>query len=156
MPRSPASTCVSTCAIRPRARPRPRCCACSPAGARRWSRNTASSPTWLAAERGDGGMGLDVVLMRGLMGGAGAPSAGEESEEGGDVEGGGEDAGRERWLSMPWVPLPRDLAPGESAELRVAVRRPPGPVRLRLKPRLIGRASLPFRWLGSAVWERAL
>jgi glycosyltransferase involved in cell wall biosynthesis len=100
-----------------------------------------SSATWLGSERGEGGMALDVVLLRG--------------SDSADAE--GEDSGRDDpWLSQPWVLLPRDLAPGETAELRVAVRRPPGAVRLRLKPRLLGREGVPFRWLGNAIWERAL
>ena len=86
-------------------------------------------------------MALDVVLLRGADSG----------------EAGAEDSGRsDPWLSQPWVALPRDLAPGETTELRVAVRRPPGAVRLRLKPRLLGREGVPFRWLDNAIWERAL
>ncbi len=100
-----------------------------------------SRATWLGSERGEGGMALDVVLLRG------------EEPDGGAAE----DAGRaDPWLAQPWVALARDLAPGETAELRVAVRRPPGPVRLRLKPRLLGREGFPFRWQGDAVWERSL
>jgi hypothetical protein len=36
--------------------------------------------------------------------------------------------------SRPWLPLPRDLAPGESAELALDLRRPLAPARLRLAP----------------------
>jgi len=59
---------------------------------------------WLAAWRGAGGVALRSVL---------------------DTPRGDLLAGR------PWLPLPRDLAPGESHRFEVEIRRPPGPARLR-------------------------
>jgi hypothetical protein len=58
---------------------------------------------WLAAHRGPGGAALRLSLRLSLASG-------------------GEDllAGR------PWLPLPRDLAAGESCRLEAEVRRPPG------------------------------
>lgn len=59
---------------------------------------------WLAAHRGPGGLALQVSLL--------TPE--------GDVL-----AGR------PWLPLPRDLAAGESHRFELEVRRPPGEATLR-------------------------
>lgn len=95
-----------------------------------------SEAGWLSAESGDAGMAIEWSLLR-----PGAVTAPLDE--------------------APWLPVPRDLAPGESQEFRVSVRRPPGPVRLRIKPRLLGREGFSFRWQecadgGSAIWERAL
>lgn len=75
---------------------------------------------WLAAHRGPGGMALEVVL------------AGEGGEE-----------------HPRWLPLPRDVAPGEEARIEVELRRPPGPARLSVAPRVLAapEARLPS-------WER--
>ncbi|HEX9940810.1 MAG TPA: glycosyltransferase family 4 protein [Thermoanaerobaculia bacterium] len=52
----------------------------------------------------------------------------------------------------PWLPLPRDLAPGEEVWLETDVRRPPGPARLSIEPHLIGGVSLSY--LGGPCWEQ--
>ncbi len=97
-------------------------------------RFTNTSPArFLGAERGEGGMAIAISLLRGDA-----------------------DAVGERPGDAPWLALPRDLDPGEACVLRAAVRRPPGAVRLRVKPRLLGRTELPFRWLGQAIWEREI
>ena len=72
---------------------------------------------WLAAERGPGGMALEVRLS------AEVPVP-----------------------PRPWLPLPRDLAAGESARFEVDLRRPPGPVVLDLALRVIDRpgAAVPL------------
>jgi hypothetical protein len=62
---------------------------------------------WLAARRGPGGVAFAVRL---------------------ETPGGDPDPHR------PWLPLPRDLAPGEEVTLALDLRRPPGPARLRLVP----------------------
>jgi glycosyltransferase involved in cell wall biosynthesis len=88
-------------------------------------RNTGFA-RWLAGTRGPGGVALVVKLW-------------------GD---GGEDllAGR------PWLPLPRDLAPGEEVRFEAEVRRPPGAAHLWIEPHLFG--GLGFSKLGGPVWER--
>lgn len=62
---------------------------------------------WLAARRGPGGVAFEVRV---------------------------EGAGAETEPPRPWLPLPRDLAPGESAVLALHLRRPLEPARLRLAP----------------------
>jgi hypothetical protein len=62
---------------------------------------------WLAARRGPGGVAFEVRV---------------------------EGAGGDPETSRPWLPLPRDLAPGESAALALDLRRPLVPARLRLAP----------------------
>jgi glycosyltransferase involved in cell wall biosynthesis len=83
---------------------------------------------WLAGDRGPGGMAVVVKLLVGWH----------------DLLGEG---GR-------WLPLPRDLAPGEEVLLETEVRRPPGPVRLEIEPHLFGGSRLSL--LGGPLWERAL
>ena len=78
---------------------------------------------WLAGERGEGGVALEIDL-----------------------------AGEER--ARPWMPLPRDLAPGEAWCLELELRRPLGPARLRIEPRVLGVGS--FVAGGGPVWEREI
>lgn len=105
------------------------------AGERRRLRATlrnAGPATLLAAERGAGGVGLEIALV--------TPS-------------GDPDAGR------PWLPLPRDLAAGESYTFELDVRRPVGPAILRLIPHLAageGAGSPRLVDLGGPLWEGEL
>jgi len=82
---------------------------------------------WLASHRGTGGVALEAQLHG----------------SGGDLL-----AGR------PWLALPVDLAAAEETTVELAVRRPPGPARLRIEPWLIGMANFPD--LGSLAWEGEL
>jgi glycosyltransferase involved in cell wall biosynthesis len=66
---------------------------------------------WLAAHRGPGGIALQVSLVAG---------------------------GRDFRAASPWLPLPRDLDPGESHRFRVDLRRPPGAATLRAAARIMG------------------
>ncbi|HXU34568.1 MAG TPA: glycosyltransferase [Thermoanaerobaculia bacterium] len=85
---------------------------------------------WLGGERGPGGLALVVKLF-----------------DGGE---GGEDLLADRH----WLPLPRDLDPGEETVFRTEIRRPPGPARLRIEPHLFG--GLGFSRLSGPWWERDL
>jgi glycosyltransferase involved in cell wall biosynthesis len=85
---------------------------------------------WLAGGRGPGGLAVVVKLFEG-----------RQSRE--DLLGG-----------RAWVPLPRDLAPGEEATLRVEVRRPPGPAYLVIEPHTFG--GLSFSFLEGPWWEADL
>lgn len=87
---------------------------------------------WLAAERGDGGIALEISLERGAA--DGVPASSDE----------GASPGR-------WLGLPRDLEPGESHRFTYRVRRPPGSVRLSIRPHVLGRLSL--SGLGGPVWD---
>ena len=98
---------------------------------------------WLAGERGPGGIAVVVKLIA---------------------------EGRDLFAGRPWLPLPRDLAPGEEARFTVEVRRPPGPppppwppgvtrlplapdrIRLWIEPHLFG--GLGLSQLGGPRWER--
>jgi glycosyltransferase involved in cell wall biosynthesis len=98
---------------------------------------------WLAGGRGPGGVAVVVKLIAG---------------------------GRDLLADRPWLPLPRDLAPGEEVRLELAVRRPPGPpappwppgvtrlpiapdrIRLWVEPHLFG--GLGLSQLGGPRWER--
>jgi glycosyltransferase involved in cell wall biosynthesis len=85
---------------------------------------------WVAGERGPGGVAVVVKLFT--------------------DEGLSEDllAGR------PWLPLPRDLDPGEDAWIETEVRRPPGYAYLWIEPHLFG--GLGLSKLGGPRWERRL
>ncbi|MEP7008820.1 MAG: glycosyltransferase [Acidobacteriota bacterium] len=85
---------------------------------------------WLGGERGPGGLALVIKLFDGGVG--------------------GEDLLSDRH----WLPLPRDLDPGEETSFRTEIRRPPGPARLRIEPHLFG--SLGFSRLSGPWWERDL
>ncbi len=98
---------------------------------------------WLAGDRGPGGIAVVVKLIA---------------------------EGRDLFAGRPWLPLPRDLAPGEEARFTLAVRRPPGPpappwpagvtrlplapdrIRLWIEPHLFG--GLGLSQLGGPRWER--
>ncbi len=98
---------------------------------------------WLAGDRGPGGIAVVVKLIA---------------------------EGRDFFAGRPWLPLPRDLAPGEEARLTLEVRRPPGPpappwppgvtrlplapdrIRLWIEPHLFG--GLGLSQLGGPRWER--
>jgi hypothetical protein len=88
-------------------------------------RNTGFA-RWLAGERGPGGVAVVVKLF---------------------VEGGGD-----LLADRPWLPLPRDLAPGEEAIFETEVRRPPGPAHLWIEPHLFG--GLGLSKLGGPRWEQ--
>ncbi|HUO87015.1 MAG TPA: glycosyltransferase [Thermoanaerobaculia bacterium] len=88
-----------------------------PAGERRRLALTVTNHgacRWLAARRGPGGVAFEVRL-----------AAGVADHPGAEVD---PDAGR------PWLPLPRDLAPGEREVIELDLRRPPGPARLLVEP----------------------
>jgi len=98
---------------------------------------------WLAGSRGPGGVAVVVKLIAG---------------------------GQDLFARRPWLPLPRDLAPGEEVRFEVEVRRPPGPppgplpanvprlpvppgrIRLWIEPHLFG--GLGMWQLGGPRWER--
>jgi glycosyltransferase involved in cell wall biosynthesis len=100
---------------------------------------------WLAGDRGPGGIAVAVKLIA---------------------------EGRDLLADRPWLPLPRDLAPGEEVRLELEVRRPPGPpappwpagvtrmplapdrIRLWIEPHLFG--GLGLSQLGGPRWERDL
>lgn len=86
--------------------------------------------TWLAGRRGPGGVALQVRLE--------TPA--------GDLE-----------AARPWLPLPRDLPAGESLEVGIPVRRPPGPARLVIEPHVLGgrggAGGAGFGSLGGPVWR---
>ncbi len=71
----------------------------------------AGPARWLAAHRGAGGTALQVSLL--------TPS--------GDL-----------LAHHPWLPLPRDLAAGESGRFEIDLRRPPGEATLRAAVRVAG------------------
>lgn len=89
---------------------------------------------WLAARRGPGGVAVEVKLVA---------------------------AGRDLRAGRPWLELPRDLAAGERAEIAVVLRRPAGPARLEVLPRVMGAhgssrsgaAARGFEELGGPVWR---
>ena len=98
---------------------------------------------WAAGAAGAGGVALVVKLIHG---------------------------GRDLLADRPWLPLPRDLAPGGEARFTVDVRRPPGPpgvpypdgvtrmplspdgIRLWIEPHLFG--GLGLSQMGGPRWER--
>ncbi len=82
---------------------------------------------WLAGERRDGGVALEVRI---------------------DAD------GLEQRAARDWIGLPFDLEPGEEHVFRVSLRRPPGPARLRILPHVLGHGS--FAELDGPVWESEL
>ena len=71
--------------------------------------------TWLAGRHADGGVVLEPQLWSG---------------------------DRDLFKGRPWIPLPRDLAPGETCRIGLDLRRPIGPARFRLEPHLFGGGSM--------------
>lgn len=89
-----------------------------------------SDHTFLAGGRADGGVAIRLRL---------------------------EDArGRDLLAGRRWLPVTRDLGPGESFAAEVEVRRPAGRARLRVEPHLLGREQLEIAWTGEASWDREL
>jgi hypothetical protein len=86
-------------------------------------RNTGFA-RWLAGTRGAGGVALVVKLF---------------------VD------GTDRLAGRPWLPLPRDLEPGEEMTFVTEVRRPPGPAHLWIEPHLFGGLGLSKH--GGPRWE---
>ena len=92
-----------------------------PAGERRRLSITVTNLSfarWLAADRGPGGVALEVQLLQ---------------QEGGLID---------LRADEPWLPLPVDIEPGDRHVFEVAIRRPPGTSRLRIAPQVIGGAGL--------------
>jgi hypothetical protein len=85
---------------------------------------------WIAGESGPGGVALVIKLFT-------------------------DEALTENLLAnRPWLPLPRDLQPGEETEIETEVRRPPGFAYLWIEPHLFG--GLGLSKLGGPRWERRL
>jgi hypothetical protein len=85
---------------------------------------------WVAGESGPGGVALVIKLF---------------TDEG---------LTENLLADRPWLPLPRDLQPGEEAEIETEVRRPPGYAYLWIEPHLFG--GLGLSKLGGPRWERRL
>ena len=85
---------------------------------------------WIAGERGPGGVAVVVKLF---------------TDEG---------LTEDMLTSRPWLPLTRDLNPGEEAWFETEVRRPPGYAYLWVEPHLFG--GLGLSKLGGPRWERRL
>ena len=83
--------------------------------------------TWLSGGRSDGGVVLEPQLLSG---------------------------GRDLFKGRPWIPLPRDLSPGETCRIGLWLRKPNGPARLRLEPHLFGGGSMIH--CGAAAFDRDL
>ncbi|HVS62502.1 MAG TPA: glycosyltransferase family 4 protein [Thermoanaerobaculia bacterium] len=86
----------------------------------------ASFARWLAAERGPGGLAVEVSLC---------PERGAPE-------------------SLPWLPLPVDLEPLEAWRFRLLLRRPLGGCRLRVEPHVAGLGG--FSSVGGPVWDALL
>ncbi len=100
-----------------------------PAGERRKLRirlKNRSQARWLASERNDGGLALEVQVQT-------------SSHHGND----------DRWL-----PLPFDLEPQAEHLFELDLRRPLGPVRLRVVPHVLGHPQLEEFTTFPPVWER--
>ena len=89
---------------------------------------------WLAGERGPGGLAVVIKLF--------------------SLETAAGDVGEDLLVGRPWLALPRDLEPGDEFTWQTTLRRPIGPVRLRIEPHLFG--GLGFSRLGGPWWERDL
>ena len=83
-----------------------------------------SAARWLAGERLDGGVAIEVQVFAG---------------------------GQNLRADHRWIGLPVDLDPGEEFVFDFALRRPLGPVRLRVLPHVLGFTSFPD--LGGPVWD---
>ncbi|MYA06931.1 MAG: glycosyltransferase [Holophagales bacterium] len=71
--------------------------------------------TWLSGRNQDGGVVLEPQLWSG---------------------------GRDLFRGRPWIPLPRDLPPGDACRIPLKLRRPIGRARLRCEPHLFGGGSM--------------
>ena len=83
--------------------------------------------TWLSGRNEDGGVVLEPQLWS---------------------------AGRDLFRGRPWIPLPRDLSPGDSCRIPLRIRRPIGPARLRFEPHLFGGGSMTL--CGAIACDREL
>jgi hypothetical protein len=92
-------------------------------------RNTGFA-RWLAGEKGAGGVAVVVKLF-----------VDEELTD-------------DLLADRPWLPLPRDLAPGEEHVFETAVRRPVGRAHLWVEPHLFG--GLGLSRYGGPRWEGAV
>ncbi len=86
-----------------------------------------SAARWLAGERLDGGVAIEVQVLAG---------------------------GQNLRADYRWIGLPVDLDPGDEFTFDFALRRPLGPVRLRVLPHVLGFTSFPD--LGGPVWDAEL
>jgi glycosyltransferase involved in cell wall biosynthesis len=82
---------------------------------------------WLAGERGNGGVVLEMKLEAG---------------------------GHNHLESQPWPPLPLDLHQDEEATIEVAMRRPLGDCTLKIEPHILGNAG--FSALSGPVFEQVV
>ncbi|MEM7583873.1 MAG: glycosyltransferase family 4 protein [Acidobacteriota bacterium] len=83
-----------------------------------------SAARWLAGERLNGGVAIEVQVLVN---------------------------GQNLRADHRWIGLPVDLDPGEEFVFNFALRRPLGPVRLRVLPHVLGFTSFPD--LGGPVWD---
>ena len=88
--------------------------------------NTGFS-TWLSGRNQDGGVVLEPQLWSG---------------------------GRDLFRGRPWIPLPRDLPPGDACRIPLKLRRPIGRARLRFEPHLFGGGSMTL--CGATAFDREL
>ncbi len=83
--------------------------------------------TWLSGRNQDGGVVLEPQLWSG---------------------------GRDLFRGRPWIPLPRDLPPGDVCRIPFKLRRPIGRARLRFEPHLFGGGSMTL--CGATAFDREL
>ncbi|MXX73886.1 MAG: glycosyltransferase [Holophagales bacterium] len=83
--------------------------------------------TWLSGRNQDGGVVLEPQLWSG---------------------------GRDLFRGRPWIPLPRDLPPGDACRIPLKIRRPIGRARLRFEPHLFGGGSMTL--CGAVALDREL
>ena len=83
--------------------------------------------TWLSGRNQDGGVVLEPQLWSG---------------------------GRNLFRGRPWIPLPRDLPPGDACRIPLNLRRPIGRARLRFEPHLFGGGSMTL--CGATAFDREL
>lgn len=83
--------------------------------------------TWLSGRQADGGVVLEPQLLS---------------------------RGRDLFKGRPWIPLPRDLSPGETCRIGLWLRRPIGSARLRLEPHRFGGGSMIH--CGAPLFDRDL
>jgi hypothetical protein len=83
-----------------------------------------SAGTWLAGERGPGGVALEVRMVAN---------------------------GEDHLADEAWTGLPVDLAPGDQHRFQLTLRRPLAETTLRIEPHFLGREG--FSCLGGSMWE---